>query len=106
MLTLFARVTVKPEHVPRFLRYLEADAAGSIAEPGCLRFDISRDDASPNVFYLYEVYRDQAAYDVHKKAPYFTALFAEAGDTLASPPEGFVGTAHWPQSPEYWNRKG
>jgi quinol monooxygenase YgiN len=106
MLGVFAKVTVKPELINRFWQYLEADAVGSRREPGCLRFDILRDDAASNVFYLYEVYVDKAAYAVHQQAPYFKAFFAEAGDTLAGTPEVHMttvvspeGVAHWPKAP-------
>ncbi|MGH7294344.1 MAG: putative quinol monooxygenase [Polyangiaceae bacterium] len=87
MLGLFAKVTVKPEQVERFWRHLQLDVTGTRAEPGCVRFDVLRDEEAPNVFYLYEVYRDHAAYGLHQQAPHFKAFFAEAGDTLDGPPE-------------------
>ena len=97
MMTLFARVTVKPGQVDKFLHYLEADVQGSLAEPGCLRFDVARDASDPHVFLLYEVYRDEAAYEVHARAPYFRAMFEQAGETLAAPPEGHRGTLVLPR---------
>jgi (4S)-4-hydroxy-5-phosphonooxypentane-2,3-dione isomerase len=87
MLGVFAKVTVKSEEVDRFWKYLEIDVQGSRAEAGCVRFDVLRDEKTPNVFYLYEVYRDHAAYGAHQEAPHFKTFFAEAGDTLAVPPE-------------------
>jgi quinol monooxygenase YgiN len=87
MLGILAKVTVKPELVDRFWKYLEADVVGSRAEPGCVRFDVLRDQTASNVYWLYEVYRDRSAYEQHQQAPYFKAFFAEAGDTLAGAPE-------------------
>jgi autoinducer 2-degrading protein len=105
MLAVIAKVTVKIDLVPRFLQYLEADAEGSLGEPGCLRFDILRDDKAPEVFWIYEVYRDQAAYAVHQKAPYFQAFFAEAGDTLAGPPEIFTTNTVFPKREAAWAKR-
>jgi autoinducer 2-degrading protein len=105
MIALFARILVKPDCVDRFLRYLEADVKGSLEEPGCLRFDVLRDPGSPNTFYLYEVYEDDEAYERHKVTPYFLAMFAKAGDTLAAPPEGYRGSAVLPSDPAYWRKQ-
>ena len=104
MIALFARVRIKPEAVDRFLRYLEADLRGSLQEEGCVRFDVLRDEAEPSLFYLYEVYVDDAAYELHKKAPYFQAMFSEVGDAFAAPPEGFRGVSILPKEPGYWKK--
>jgi autoinducer 2-degrading protein len=104
MIALFARVTIKTDSIDRFLRYLEADVVGSLAEEGCLRFDVLRDPDQPGVFYLYEAYVDDAAYERHKQAPYFQAMFAEAGDTFAGPPEGYRGVALLPRDRAYWGK--
>jgi (4S)-4-hydroxy-5-phosphonooxypentane-2,3-dione isomerase len=104
MMALFARVKIKEGHVERFLKYLEVDFHGSLAEPGCVRFDVLRDEADPVVFYLYEVYVDADAYERHKQAPYLQALFAEAGDTFAGPPEGYRAVPLWPREPTYWSK--
>jgi quinol monooxygenase YgiN len=46
----------------------------SIKEPGVVRFDVARSSDDPNVFVLWEVYRDQAAVDDHKKSEHFKRL--------------------------------
>lgn len=95
MLGVVAKVTVKTSELERFLRYLEADVRGSLTEAGCVRFDVMRDHASPNVFHLFEVYRDRAAYAAHEDAPYFKEFFAKAGDTLDGPPVISTAAVHW-----------
>ena len=40
-------------------------------EPGCFRFDILRNSEIPTRFHLYEVYRDEAAFQAHLEAPHF-----------------------------------
>lgn len=92
MLGVVAKVKVKPEEIDRFLHYIDADVRGSLKEPGCKRFDVLRDEKTPNVFYLYEVYADRTAYAQHAEAPYFKAFFAEAGDTLDGPPEVYMAS--------------
>ena len=104
MISLFATVRIKPGAVDRFLRYLEAYQRGSLGEEGCLRFDVARDEGDPHVFHPYEVYVDDDAYRRHQQAPYFQALFAEAGDTLAAPPEGHRGTPLLPRDGPYWTK--
>ncbi len=102
MLGVFAKVTVKSGQFARFWRYLEADITGTRVEPGCLRFDVLRDAETPSTLYLYEVYRDRAAFDLHREAPYFKAFFAEAGDTLAAEPEVRLAEVVSPVEDEHW----
>lgn len=48
------------------------DARGSLEnEPGCLRFDVIQDLEDQNRIHLYEVYRDQAAIELHRQAPHY-----------------------------------
>lgn len=49
-------VKIKPDRVPEFLEVMHADAKGSREEPGCLRFDLLKDEKDPNKFYFYEVH--------------------------------------------------
>jgi autoinducer 2-degrading protein len=104
MIALFATVKIKDGAVERFLHYLEADVRGSLGEEGCLRFDVLRDEADPQVFHLYEIYVDHDAYERHKEAPYFRAMFAEAGDTLAAPPEGHRAIPILPTDAIHWKK--
>lgn len=74
MLILFVTVNVKPEHRDEVLKGIHVDARGAQHdEPGCLRFDVIQDQNDQNRFYFYEVYKDQAAFDAHLKAPHFPA---------------------------------
>ena len=78
MYALFVKVNLKPECVDAYLEAVIAfDAKGSIGnEPGCLRFDVLRDEADPSKVYLYEVYADKAAFEAHGKTPHI-AKFRE-----------------------------
>jgi quinol monooxygenase YgiN len=56
-------------------------------EPGCLMFNIVRDNADPNVLHLFEVYQDDEAVEAHKKAPHFLKWLETTKDWLAAPLE-------------------
>ena len=56
---------------------MEANAAGSRKEPGCLKWEWSRQVENPNKFAIYELYKDEAAIDFHRASPHF-ALWREA----------------------------
>lgn len=72
MYALIVTIKIKPEHRARYMEEMVGDALGSIRdEPGCLRFDVLVDNTDPNTIYLYEIYRDEAAFQEHLKAPHF-----------------------------------
>src|SRR5262244_2738438 len=51
----------------------EQVAAVRKAEPGCLIYRPHRSTKDPDVFIFYEQYRDDAAFDLHRKAPHLAA---------------------------------
>jgi autoinducer 2-degrading protein len=85
MLAMWVKVRVKPEGRERFLKAIEVDALGSERdEPGCLRFNVLHDQQDPNVYYFYEVYRDEAALEAHRAAPHY-AVWRAAGPGRTAP---------------------
>jgi quinol monooxygenase YgiN len=52
-------------------RALRALRDGSRTEPGCITFDVARGIDDANVFFLYEIWRDQAALDAHYLTEHF-----------------------------------
>jgi quinol monooxygenase YgiN len=46
----------------------------SVKEPGVVQFEVGRSIEDPNVFALWEVYRDQAASDAHRESEHFKRL--------------------------------
>jgi len=72
MFSIFVMINVKVEHVERFVEASFGDARGSVRdEPGCFRFDIHQDAQISTRFYLYEVYRDEVAFQAHLEMPHF-----------------------------------
>ena len=55
-----------------FLTITQKNAADSLAnEVGCHQFDITQDPENPTKIFLYELYDDAAAFDLHKKASHY-----------------------------------
>lgn len=51
----------------------EQVAAVMKAEPGCLVYRPHRSTKDPDLFIFYEQYKDDAAFDAHRKAPHLAA---------------------------------
>jgi autoinducer 2-degrading protein len=106
MLAMWVKVRVKPEARERFLQAIEVDALGSERdEPGCMRFNVLQDGEDSNVYYFYEVYRDEAALEAHRNAPHY-AVWRAAADTLDGPPQLTRTRTVFPAAEGYWARKG
>ena len=106
MLALWVKVRVKPEERGRFLKAIEVDAVGSEKdEPGCLRFNVLQDQRDQDVYYFFEVYRDEAALEAHRAAPHY-AVWRAATDTLDGPPEATRCDTLFPAAAGYWDKRG
>jgi autoinducer 2-degrading protein len=104
MLAVWVKVRVRPEGRQRFLQAIETDALGSERdEPGCIRFNVLRDEKDENIFYFYEVYKDQAALDAHRTMPHY-AVWRAAGDTLDGPTEATRCATVFPSAEGYWRK--
>jgi autoinducer 2-degrading protein len=95
---------IKEGHKDAFVEALLDDARGSVNnEPGCLRFDVVQDGADPNRIWLYEVYKDEAAFQSHLQAPYFAKFQDAAKDFLEKGPPGAGQGSYniWPPDDEW-----
>lgn len=82
MICMLIEVHVKPSMLDEFLEVIKYDAVRSENdEPGCVRFDILRDNDDPLTFYFYEVYKDKKAQLAHRETPHFAkwVKFIETG---------------------------
>ena len=64
-------VQIKPDRIEDFKKALSFNSEQSRLEPGCYRFDTLQDMADPCKFHFYEVYKNQAALDEHKKTAHY-----------------------------------
>ena len=57
------------------------------AEPGCQQYVLHRNKKNANEFVYYEVYSDQAAFDLHGKTDHMKAFGGAIGTLLDGRPE-------------------
>lgn len=75
---------LRPGERDRFLPLMHENAQASLKkEVGCLRFDVCTDPAHPLTVFLYEIYEDSAAFEVHKTAAHFLKFDAETAEMVA-----------------------
>ncbi|HXR85842.1 MAG TPA: antibiotic biosynthesis monooxygenase family protein, partial [Stellaceae bacterium] len=66
LFVLIAELQVKPETVEKFIPLIMANANTSVhTEKGCMQFDVTQQTDDPTKFSLYEIYADQAAFELH-----------------------------------------
>lgn len=74
MYVLLLKTQLKPGAFEAFMGAMRINAAASVRdEPGCLTFDVMRDRSDPDLVWLYEVYVDEAAFEVHMQSAHFLA---------------------------------
>jgi (4S)-4-hydroxy-5-phosphonooxypentane-2,3-dione isomerase len=84
VISLSVTLTILPDQVERFLEVFAPVVRGALNdEEGCLYYELSRSAGDNNVFHVYEVYRDDASLDAHRRSAHFTAWSAVADDVLA-----------------------
>lgn len=80
MVNVIVILEVDPARVDEFLEVITHNAAESVKEPGCLRFEVNRQFDKENLFALSESYVDQAAMEAHYQTPHF-ALWKQKSAT-------------------------
>lgn len=78
---LIVEFRVRAERIDEFAAAIARNAATSVVdESGCRQFDVCRDADEPGLFFLYEMYDDDAAIAAHLAAPHFVAFDAQVRD--------------------------
>ena len=86
MYAVVVKIQIKPENRKEFIESMLDDARGSVQnEPDCLLFNVVEDQTDPNCLHLYEVYRDEQAFERHKQMPHFTGWLEMTKNWLAQP---------------------
>ncbi|WP_426413418.1 putative quinol monooxygenase [Bradyrhizobium ganzhouense] len=74
---VIAEFEVKPDKLDAFLALAQDDAHHSLTdEPGCRQFDVVVPEGDAVTVLFYEVYEDQAAFDVHLRTPHLAQFRA------------------------------
>jgi quinol monooxygenase YgiN len=83
---VFANVTAAPGHADKLRGVLTTLVTATKEEPGVISYILHEDIKTPGNFYVFEVYKDQAAVDAHMASPHLAAAFAAAGPLIAGAP--------------------
>jgi len=74
-----------PQHVEEFRAAMLQQAQASLeTESGCHQFDVACDPADPSLYYLYELYTDEAAFAVHLESAHFKRFDQQVASWVAS----------------------
>ena len=71
MLAIVITLEAHPDKVDAMLEALAENAAGSIKEPGCQKWEYSQHLEDPKKFAIYEIYDDEEAIAAHKDSAHF-----------------------------------
>ena len=81
MYVIIAAIQIKEGFKEQYIKGLIENAKGAVNdEPGCLRFDLIQDANDSNKVWLYEVYKDEAAFQAHTQSPHFLKARAASAD--------------------------
>ena len=78
MIQLIARIEAHPNQGEQLASIIEGVIAPSRAEAGCLTYQTHRAINNPNVFYFYEQWRDQDAFDAHVASNHYQTYRADS----------------------------
>ena len=73
-LTIVADIRVKPEHVVEIKAGLQALIAPTLAESGCLQYDLHVDNEDPNHFLFYENWESRDLWQNHMETEHIKAF--------------------------------
>ena len=71
MIAIVVTLEAHPDKVDALLKALEDNATGSNQEPGCRKWEYSRNLEDPNKFAIYEIYDDEDAIQAHYNSEHF-----------------------------------
>jgi len=87
MIHVVVTLPIHPRRIGAFLALAGDHQEASLAERGCLRFDLLRDLADPCRFLLLEEWRDRAAIREHQRTPHYARWRREVTLYLTAPRE-------------------
>lgn len=102
MVIVHVSVEVKDADVAAFVAATEVNARASLAEPGVLRFDVIREEASATRFVLVEVYRDAAAPAAHKETEHYKTWRSTVEPMMAKPRTSVKYAEVFPAAADGW----
>lgn len=106
MFVICVEIRVKEGKGEEFAAASRDNASNTLREPGALRFDVLRRLDERERFMLYEVYRDEAAFEAHKLTPHYAVWRDKVADWMAEPRRGLKHEAVFPDAPGQFKSQG
>jgi len=82
-LQVIATIPAKPEAAEQVREALKTLAAATLAEEGCLAYDLFESTSAPGTFVTVERWTDAGALDAHMSMPHVAEAFAAADGALS-----------------------
>ena len=83
-INLIAELHTSTENIENLLATLRTLRSGSLEEASCLRYEVSQTQGKPEMFYIVERWKDQAALDQHFATEHFKAGSKQLGELCTS----------------------
>lgn len=83
-LTIVANIIAKPEHVELVKRELLALISKTLAEPGCLNYDLHQSNEHPEQFLFYENWQSRALWQQHMASDHIKLFGKAVNGAIAS----------------------
>lgn len=82
---IIAYIDVKPECIEAFKEITKYNQSNSINEAGNIRFDALQNREDETKFTLYEIWKDDAAFDFHKTTEHYNKWAKEIEEYVTKP---------------------
>ena len=82
-LTILAQITATPGHEDSLRDALHSLIAPTLAEDGCIQYDLHTDNDTPGFFVFYELWETRELWQAHMKSPHITAHGAASEGMVA-----------------------
>ena len=102
MIVTAVTVYVKQEHIQDFIQATTVNHAGSIKEPGNMRFDVLQCADEPSRFMLYEAYESVEDARAHKDTDHYKVWKETVAPWMDRPREGVAHQVVAPMDRGQW----
>jgi autoinducer 2-degrading protein len=79
MYTVIGFTKLLPQHVDDYIKNMRVCAAKSNQEPGCIRYEVIQDVDDPTVMCLFQVFKDDGAYQAHQDSEHHRVWIQMSG---------------------------
>lgn len=85
MFVVSVEFEIFPDQIAAFREAVLKQSANSLRlEDACVQFDVAQDPNEPSRFYLYELYDDAKAFEVHRQTPHFAQFSSTVSSMIAN----------------------